>query len=77
MGLEELPVQDTHGSSVLRFEARWLKEKDFRGVVQGAWEASEFSNFGGLAGRLALVHDRLHRWDRSVLKSSKNKIKNC
>ncbi|KAM0927801.1 hypothetical protein ACQ4PT_002069 [Festuca glaucescens] len=55
--------QEVRGPSVLRFEARWLKENFFNGVVEDAWKASAYLDQNGLAGRLALVHDSLHRWD--------------
>jgi hypothetical protein len=43
-------------------------------VVDDAWKASAYLDQNGLASRLGLVHDSLHRWDRTVLKKSQNKI---
>jgi hypothetical protein len=67
--------QENRGPFVLRFEARWLKEKKITEVVDDAWQASEYLDHNGLASRLALVHDNLHRWDRTVLKKPQNRIK--
>ena len=66
-----------HGPNVLRFEAKWLKEAHFRQVVEEAWEqAGTRSVSNSLAERLALVHDHLHKWDRSILQKRKKKIRN-
>ena len=35
-------THSVNGPNFLRFEARWLKEADFNGIVEGAWEASNF-----------------------------------
>jgi hypothetical protein len=59
---------------LLLFEARWLKEKNFQDIVKDAWEASAHQVDNGLTGRLALVHDNLHRWDRMILKKPQRKI---
>jgi hypothetical protein len=64
------------GPKVLRFEAKWLKEAQFRDIVQQAWENSETdSNNPGLAGRLSAVHEQLHKWDRYTLQRSKKQIR--
>jgi hypothetical protein len=73
--LEEQESHDTYGPRVLRFEARWLKEGRFKEVVEGAWESALHVHGLDLAGRLARVHDQLHRWDRTVLKSTSKRIK--
>ena len=74
----EAPAQERRGPAVLRFEARWLKEDAFHEVVEGAWEASNYQvQTNGLAGRLSMVHERLHNWDRNVLKSPQRKLKNA
>jgi hypothetical protein len=76
LSLEEQVAHDSTGLTVLRFEEKWLKEAQFREVVEEAWERSNYnSNGSGLAGRLAIVHDQLHRWDRHTLQSSKKKIR--
>lgn len=68
--------QENHGPAVLRFEAKWLKEAHFRQVVQEAWERAGAQNsISSLAGKLALVHDHLHKWDRSVLQHTKKRIR--
>jgi hypothetical protein len=68
------PILDRQGRALLRFEARWLKEKSFRQVVTDAWEASSHQAANGLADRLSVVHDNLHRWDRMILKKPQKKI---
>jgi DNA-binding transcriptional regulator YdaS (Cro superfamily) len=60
---------------VLRFEARWLRERNFHEIVDNAWATGYQAQTEGLAGRLAFMHDILHQWDRSVLKKPQNKIK--
>lgn len=72
MCMSEGNVPESNISSVLRFEARWLKEDRFREVVQEAWDlASPHAQGTGLVGKLSFVHDQLHRWDKAVLKSPK------
>jgi hypothetical protein len=45
-------------------------------MVEKAWADSAHQvQTGGLAGRLSLVHENLHKWDRLVLKKPQNKIK--
>jgi hypothetical protein len=62
--------------TVLRFEAKWLKEAQFRQVVEDAWErAGPMVQNSTLAGKLAFVHDQLHKWDRAVLQKTKKKIR--
>jgi hypothetical protein len=70
----EVQEQETQGPSMLRFEARWLKEKNFQEVVKDAWDSSTHLVNNGLAGRLALVHESLHKWDRMILKKPQRKI---
>jgi hypothetical protein len=76
MYFEEPVVEENRGPPVLRFEARWLKEKNFMDIVQGAWNLSDPLDMDlPLAGKLAKVHDQLHRWDMSVLKRNKNTLR--
>jgi hypothetical protein len=76
MCIEEPIVEERSGPAVLRFEARWLKEKNFMEIVQGAWDADGPGNLNNsLAGKLARVHDHLHKWDKSVLKRTKNNLR--
>jgi hypothetical protein len=76
MCFEEPVVEENRGPPVLRFEARWLKEKNFMEIVQGAWNLSDPLDMDlPLAGKLAKVHDQLHRWDMSVLKRNKNTLR--
>jgi hypothetical protein len=69
------PVRDDRVPSVLRFEARWLKEKNFHAIVQEAWDSSDQQNHSDLASRLSKVHTSLHQWDISILKKPIRKIK--
>jgi hypothetical protein len=66
------------GPAVLRFEAKWLKETHFRQVVEQAWEQAQVrSQTDSLAGKLEVVHDLLHKWDKTVLKKTKRNIRNA
>jgi hypothetical protein len=59
-----------------RFEAKWLKEKNFREVVYQAWEAASHEiPEGNVLGRLAHLHDALHSWDNSVLQAPKKRLR--
>jgi hypothetical protein len=69
------PIRDVRVPSVLRFEACWLKEKNFHAIVQKAWDNSAQQNHQDLASRLSMVHTSLHRWDRTILKKPIRKIK--
>jgi hypothetical protein len=45
-------------------------------IVQGAWNLSDPLDMNlPLAGKLAKVHDHLHRGDRSVRKRNKNTLR--
>ena len=69
MSLDEEPVHEHNGPTLLRLESRWLKEKRFLEVVQQAWDRSHApAGNVSLADRLAAIHKDLHVWDRSVLK---------
>jgi hypothetical protein len=68
-------TNEVRSTSVLRFEARWLRERNFHEIVDNAWATGYQAQTEGLAGRLAFMHDILHQWDRSVLKKPQNKIK--
>jgi hypothetical protein len=54
--------EERNGPAVLHFEAKWLKEAHFRQVVEEAWEQAgcRFES-GSLAGKLAIVHEQLHK----------------
>ena len=65
------------GPSVLRFKAKWLKEAHFRQVVEEAWEQARSGiQNNSLAGKLAVLHEQLHKWDRSILQKRMKKILN-
>jgi hypothetical protein len=69
-------MDERNGPTVLRFEAKWLKEAHFRQVVEDSWEQAGLgSQRTSLAGKLAFVHDQLHKWDRSILQKSKKSIR--
>ena len=75
MNTEPESIGKRSGPTVLRFEAMWLNEAHFSQVVQDAWDqAGARSSNTGLAGKLALVHDQLHKWDHSVLQNTKKRI---
>lgn len=76
MDTETLETHEGSGERVLRFEAKWLKESNFCDVAHGAWDlASSREQLGDLASKLAFVHTQLHHWDRSVLRSTRKKIR--
>jgi hypothetical protein len=57
-----------------RFEAKWLREEGFRQVVKDAWEASGASSTGVLEW-LARLHAAMHKWDSSVLKQPRKRLR--
>jgi hypothetical protein len=58
------------------FEAKWLKAKKFRDVVQSAWEsASHAIPDGNFLARLSHLHGALHEWDKSILKAPKKRLR--
>jgi hypothetical protein len=62
--------------AMLCFEAKWLKEAHFQQVVEEAWEQAGVQvQTGSLPGKLVIVHDLLHKWDKSVLHKTKRNIK--
>lgn len=76
MCLEAEVQQVNEGPGILRFEAKWLKEANFQQVVESAWERSASqATRDGLAGKLAAVHELLHKWDMSVLQSTNRKLR--
>lgn len=75
MILEDEGREQNHGPAILRFEAKWLKEAHFRQVVEEAWEQAGARNLNSsLAEKLAMVHENLHKWDRTVLQRTKKRI---
>jgi hypothetical protein len=74
LSLEEASIQANLGPAILRFEAKWLKETRFTEIIETTWDSTKNSNLD-LAGRLSKVHTDLHRWDRSVLRSNKKRIR--
>jgi hypothetical protein len=57
-----------------RFEAKWLREPQFREVVERAWGEVGHQS-GGVLGKLNKVHAIMHAWNDSVLKQPKKKIR--
>jgi hypothetical protein len=69
-------IEERNGPTVLRFEAKWLKEAHFRQVVEESWEQAGLGSQPiSLAGKLAFVHDQLHKWDKTILQKSKKAIR--
>jgi hypothetical protein len=58
-----------------RFEARWLKEKNFHEKVQQTWEAVLSTNSGSVLDKLGRLHSALHECDASVLKQPRKQIR--
>jgi hypothetical protein len=45
-------------------------------MVQGAWDMSDPLNLSlPLAGKLAKIHDHLYKWDKTVLRRTKNSLR--
>jgi hypothetical protein len=65
-------------SSARRFEAKWLKENNFREVVGEAWEnaKSEVAG-GGVLAKLEHLHGALHAWDNRFLQKPKRRLRNA
>jgi hypothetical protein len=59
------------GPRLKRFEAKWLRESQFRKVVQCAWDEAASVSEDGVLGRLSRMHDSLHAWDSQVLPKPK------
>lgn len=77
--LLHLAEEEAHvyiGPYVLCFEARWLKEVNFRNAIEEVWQGLDPNNLDmGLAKKLAQVHKALHHWDKTVLRNSSKKLK--
>jgi hypothetical protein len=65
------PLGSLNKKAPNRFEAKWLREKQFRQEVVQAWEAAKFENDDGVLARLGRMHMSLHAWDNRVLKRPK------
>jgi hypothetical protein len=59
-----------------KFEAKWLKDKQFSQVVERSWaEASLAVQEGGVLAKLAHLHGMLHAWDTSINKEPRRKLR--
>lgn len=68
-------IPSSQRSSTRRFEAKWLHERNFRKVVEKAWEnAGVVAADGGVLDKLELMHKELHDWDSCFLKSPKKRL---
>jgi hypothetical protein len=76
LSMDEENMPDEKGPAILRFEARWLKEKNFMEIVEGAWVSTgPLGQNSSLVGRLAQIHEKLHKWDKYVLRRNKNVLR--
>ena len=76
MCIDEVAQQEFNGPSILRFQAKWLKEPNFQQVVEEAWARSgERAGSDDLAGKLDIVHELLHKWNHTTLQSTSKKLK--
>ena len=76
MCLDSEPQTSVGEPTVLRFEAKWLKEPNFQQVLEEAWTRSGQWGAGlGLASKLEMVHSLLHKWDHTVLKSTSKRLR--
>jgi hypothetical protein len=71
---EAQQVQLNNHKGPRRFEAKWLREPQFREVVEHAWGEVGHQS-GGVLGKLNKVHAIMHAWNDSVLKQPKKKIR--
>jgi hypothetical protein len=61
-----------------KFEAKWLKEKGFKELVERSWaEASLMVQEGGVLAKLAHLHGAMHAWDMSICKEPKKKLRDA
>jgi hypothetical protein len=64
------------GRGPKKFEAKWLLEKNFREIVQQAWEQAQGEEPDGcVLNKLGRVHDALHDWDKKVLNQPKKRLR--
>ena len=61
-------------SGTRRFEAKWLREENFRSVVEKAWEDAGTATSSGVLAKLGHMHEALHAWDSSVLQKLKRRL---
>jgi hypothetical protein len=64
------------GKKSKKFEARWLREKGFRDMVEKTWsEASLAVPMGNVLAKLERLHGAMHDWDASVVQKPKKKLR--
>jgi hypothetical protein len=69
---EYQPSQASNKSSPRRFERKCLQEKNFRDIVEKAWEdASLVAGSDGVMAKLGRMHSTMHDWDKKFLKQPK------
>jgi hypothetical protein len=69
---EYQPSQASNKSSPRRFERKCLQEKNFRDIVEKAWEdASLVAGSDGVMAKLVRMHSTMHDWDKKFLKQPK------
>jgi hypothetical protein len=62
------------GRGPKKFETNWLLEKNFRKIVQQAWEQAKGDEPDGcVLKKLGRVHEALHDWDKNILKQPKRR----
>ena len=76
----DMKVQNSHDSSgpnaTKKFEARWLKEETVEEMVRVVWARAAARGEGPtFMQKTVQVHDKLHVWDREVLKGPTNYIR--
>jgi hypothetical protein len=72
----DFQIIPSNPNSSIKFEAKWLHEKDFIEVVEQAWHnANEATARSGVLDRLAHMHKALHDWDRHILKQPRKRIR--
>jgi hypothetical protein len=73
---EHQPTQTNNNSSPHRFEAKWLQDKNFKELVEKAWEDADLvAGSDRVLAKLGHMHTMLHDWDKKFLKLPKKRIK--
>ncbi|XP_051229050.1 uncharacterized protein [Lolium perenne] len=72
---DDQQVEGRINAGTKRFEAKWLKEDNFRQEVVLAWERAGTGAGDGVLARLGRMHSSLHAWDNKYLKQPKCRLR--
>jgi hypothetical protein len=69
-------VAVNQGKKSKKIEARWMREKGFREMVENTWsEASLAIPVGNVLTKLGQLHGAMHAWDASVVQKPKKELR--